>query len=462
VTRRQAVQRRLALTLTVALTAGAVLAGCAGKDGSPRPTGPAAPTSSGEAAKPDRKAFHPPTKFDATLGVRLPSQASRGHISLGGDLTGRLPVRLEGTDVYVAAVDSLQIVDGLTGRVKQTIAPKGKPVRTFAEIDRNPVVGGNPAAEPVLATIGGKRVVAVPFLVVSAGAGTARDTQRVEVIAVDVATGRLATTVEVDLGRWATPEEYGDPDVATLFGNGGPTMVLRVDRGRGSWTGTEIYSSHADSRGIDLSTGKVTWTRTDFSAAGIAGDVVVGRVTSNNGLPGNPRAVALADGKTRWEMPGFVRSTIRFVGGKWAFIDGYEMKNGSPADDHTKIVDAVTGKWSQTWRKDQGVLQVRCYDGGDGEVLCVDSANDGRWVVLLTAAAKWPWEIREGGDRSVPIVTAVYGGAIYGRVKGNPIVLDLKAGADMETSPGVLPLAVNDYLAVADSGGGVSAFPAIG
>jgi hypothetical protein len=92
----------------------------------PDQPGPAAPTSSGEAAKPDRKAFHPPTKFDATLEVRLPSQASRGHISLGGDLTGRLPVLLEGTDVNVAAVDSLQIVDGLTGRVKQTIAPNGK------------------------------------------------------------------------------------------------------------------------------------------------------------------------------------------------------------------------------------------------------------------------------------------------------------------------------------------------
>jgi hypothetical protein len=450
-----------ALTAGVVLAAGAVLAGCSGEDGSAGPTGPAgpaAPASGGEAAKPARKAFHPPTKFDGTSGVKLPSQASRGHINVGGDLIGRLPILLEGTDVYVAAVDSLQVVDGLTGRVKQTFTPKGKPVRTFAEIDRIPIVGGNPAAEPVPATIGGKRVVAVPFLVASAGSGTAKDTQRVEVIGVDVATGQLAATVEVDLGQWATPEEYGDPDVATLFGNGGPTVVLRVDRG----TGSDIYSSHADSRGIDLATGKVTWTQADFSAAGIAGDVVVGRVTSNNGLPGNPRAVALGDGTTRWELPGFVRSIIRFVGGKWAFIDGYEMKNGVPADDHTKIVDAVTGEWNQTWRKDQGILRVRCYDGGDGNALCVDSADDGRWVVLLTAAAEWPWEIREDGDRTVPIVTAVYGGAIYGRAKESPVVLDLKTGADKETSPGVLPLAVNDYIAVADSGDGVSAFPAIG
>ncbi|MGW7361563.1 hypothetical protein ACWGI0_34355 [Streptomyces sp. NPDC054802] len=49
----------------------------------------------------------------------------------------------------------------------------------------------------------------------------------------------------------------------------------------------------------------------------------------------------------------------------------------------------------------------------------------------------------------MPEVTAAWHGRVYGRTEAGPVVLDARTGEDVEVDPGVAPVAVNEYGAVA-------------
>jgi hypothetical protein len=58
------------------------------------------------------------------------------------------------------------------------------------------------------------------------------------------------------------------------------------------------------------------------------------------------------------------------------------------------------------------------------------------------------WEIKDGGTREIPEVSAVFHGAIYGKTSNGPIVLDALTGADKPDSPVLVPTFVNEHVGI--------------
>src|SRR5262245_53003952 len=120
---------RSILKVSAALSATLVLvAGCSGT-AEPEAEHKAKTSKSKKRAAgvPPRKSYDPPQKF-AKQGAALPQAAAGDSISLDGTIRKPLPLVLRGTRAYVAAADSLQVIDTGTGRTTSTVRPRSKSV----------------------------------------------------------------------------------------------------------------------------------------------------------------------------------------------------------------------------------------------------------------------------------------------------------------------------------------------
>ncbi|MBT8227823.1 MAG: hypothetical protein HKP61_00565, partial [Dactylosporangium sp.] len=206
---------------------------------------------SGGAAKPDWNPVDPPTTFDVQRSVEIPVKRSTAHSVT--EIPDVASVLFDQTTLYVAGTNELLIVDAVAGQTMSTITPDGEPIREE---------GSQSVAPPVLATVGGERLVLVPFVVKLPSQGTSKARNGIELVAISVDSGGRVWNTVVTLPA----EQSGSPqNTAYIAGIQDTTLVL----------GTE----HAGTYAVDLQTRTEAWRDEDLGDATLAAGVVVGQRT---------------------------------------------------------------------------------------------------------------------------------------------------------------------------------------
>ncbi len=408
---------RSILKVSAALSAALVLtAGCSGTAEPEADHKPKASKSKKPAAgAPPRKSYDPPQKF-AMKGAALPQAAAGDSISLGGPIRKPPPLVLHGTRAYVAAADSLQVVDTGTGKATSTVRPRHTSV---ADKDTAP-------AAPVLTQDG--RQVLTPFLVEFPGKGTTASRAGIELDAVDTTTGKASWTLDLnDLPGWA-----GQPAAqARVVGTTQRNAVISVTNGE-----------HGATYAVDLAGRTSTWHNDKVAAAAVIGDTAVA-VTSKDSV--RQQVVGLdinQDGRRKWSKLDGYELTVRPAGPYLVAIVGIDYNSG----DSIGVLLKPVGSKAADLAGDLSGLTCH-YD--DASVTACQTEKL-RTLALDAATGKELWNLPEkGGNRVAPTVTAAWHGVVYGTTGSGPVALDAKTGADRGISPGAAPVAVNQYTGVA-------------
>ncbi|MER6527324.1 hypothetical protein [Streptomyces sp. NPDC001508] len=110
------------------------------------------------------------------------------------------------------------------------------------------------------------------------------------------------------------------------------------------------------------------------------------------------------------------------------------------------LVSLATGR--PVARTELGATPDRCLYDEKSTIVCIKDELGYRVVAGLDATSgKKLWEL-PANDRLAPVVTAVRHGIVYGKLRGQALMLDARTGEDR---PGVLPDApdlVNEYIGV--------------
>jgi outer membrane protein assembly factor BamB len=395
------------LGIVVLVGALGIAGGCSSGSGKDRPTPATAASTPAGAAR----GFDPPVKFDKTK-VTLSEPQSQ--------------LVLYERSVFVSAADGLRHIDAESGTERATFRPVGKVAN----------VGGT--GPPVLVEVDGKAVVLAPFITEQPGQGTAKATYAIEVVMVDAAAARmLATTV--------IPLTDGLGGVRAV-GVSGHTLVLDVvNRPPVVDDQVKFHAGYA----VDLSTRRTLWNRKEFAPAVVAGGVTVGRVPGDGLAVEKTLALSLDGGAERWTYAG--RDTAVDVqpgGPAVVVVTGHRY---SQRDRYLVVLGTDRGDQRGTVTSHPTAKPVCHFDMRS---LTVCSSSDAVTAFDATTGTV-QWEIKPGGDRIVPRVTAAWHGAVYAQAKG-PVVLDGATGADKETAPGAAPRYVNQYLGIAGVAGVVS------
>ncbi|MFF9788856.1 hypothetical protein YWIDRAFT_08032 [Streptomyces sp. SceaMP-e96] len=405
------VSAALSVTTTLVLVAGCGGAAEPGADHKPK----ASKSKKPAASAPPRKSYDPPQKF-ATRGAALPQSAAGDSISMGGTLRKPLPLVLHGTGAYVAAADSLQVIDTGTGKATSTVRPRHK---SIAEKDAE-------TSAPVLTQDG--RQALSPFLVEFPGKGTTPSRAGIELDAVNTTTGKVAWTLDLDdLPSWADQPATRARVVATTKS----TAVISVTNG-------EMGATYA----VDLDTRKATWHDGKVAAAAVIGDTAVA-LTSKDSV--RQQVIGLDinhDGKHSWSKLDGYELTVRPAGPHLVAITGTDYNSG----DSIGVLLKPDGSKAADLTGDSSGLTCH-YDDAS---ITVCQTEERRTLALDAKTGKQLWSLSEkGGNRIVPTVTAGWHGVVYGTTSYGPVVLDAKTGDDRSTSPGAAPVAVNEYTGVA-------------
>lgn len=400
--------------------------------------GSASPATPG--AAPAGPGFDPPRTFDPASGTALPGEASLNKINLAGDVLP-LPVALHGTTAFVAATNSLQVVDTRTGQVRARVTPTR---RSVAKDVVAPFHGSNPAEAPVLWQRGEEVVALHPFVVEVPAVGTAVAGTVVELVAVDPDTAKVAWTTDVALPAGMI-EAFSDLTAAPVAVSQ-DVLVVRVSS-----------RSRTATIAVDLPTRRLLWERLGYVPAVVQADVVVGGVrgAGRSGVV----ALALRTGAQRWSALAGRYSSVAVKAGGPALVVA-TGDNGRKARV-VAMLDPRTGAVVQQAAADYTDADCR-YDGAEVLVCFLDRP----WVTAFDArSGKALWTLPDqAGARQAPRVTAVWHGSVYGRTANGPVVLDARTGADTETSPGLAPFLVNEHIGVGRAGAsrtGVQAYRAV-
>lgn len=409
------------LTAGALLTVVALAAGCT-SDPAPLPTAPTqAPPSS--AAAPARQSFDPPVRFGPS---GLPLGEGRAQ-----------DVLLYAQMAFVAGETGTTVTDLLTGRALATLSPQHPPVQRPGGL-------GKPVGHtPHLVQRAGKPAVVVPYAVQVPASGTTAAKQAVQLLVADAGTGEQLAVLTVA----ATPAE-GDGDFTavageyvTVVGAQGNTLVLSV--------GKQVTV------GVDLTTGSVLWRNTALQAATVLDDTVVGLTAPDASFQQKVIGVGVSDGTRRWVTATVRNAELAAAGPAYAVLlaeqDGGQRLYARVSGDG-KLADQTTGAYPAGLgcRYDQAAVTICTL--GTALVFALDASS-----------GKQLWQLPATG-RTVPIVTAVWHGAVYGTAGDKPLVLDAKTGVDREPSPGLAPVAVSGYAGVtsATQDTSLSAYPAVG
>ncbi|WP_329284103.1 outer membrane protein assembly factor BamB family protein [Streptomyces sp. NBC_01455] len=410
-----------------ALGALLLVAGC-GDDGdesserprSSRPDGSSADKNPSSATP--RTSYPSPHLFDLTSAVPLPDEAEGGR-----------QVTLHGTTAYVWSPESLQAVDTGTGAVLARVTPEREAAFKVTDVlrraPRPPAVSGTGADAEVIAL----------FLVKIPGSGTTPADYGLEIIGVEAATSRPAWRTEIVLPAWSRDRYLTLSAEVAGVENG--IAVVRASNDDNEMT----YA-------VNLSTHKTLWQK-ELAPWAVTGGAVVGPNVPDPYTERHLTAFDISTGRPLWtsrKSSGAASAReagphlVQFTGG-WGIGDRF-----------VQLLDARTGKVRSTI--DGSFAGMGCTYDGKAVIVCTGGGSPAYAFALDATSADLVWQLPDKAtDRVAPSVTAVFNGAVYGKVTGSegagPVVLDSRTGLDIETSPGIAPVAVNGYVGIAPDSG---------
>ena len=384
--------------------------------------------SGGAATDAPPPSFDPPLGFAAATG-RLPSSTTTQYFSGGQDL----PATLAGTSVWMTDGGRLERVDSVG-----TAAPVALPAGV--------TVAGRPWS-----SADGAQVLAAATAVIP-GQGTTPPGLAVELVVVDAASATVTATIP-----------------ATLPWNDRPGSIrLAVS---GSPSGIAVVSAHTDAQrttiGVDIARRRTLWSADGVDASamlpGAAGGPVVVGTTTPSGQSRNYAASSVVglDARTGarrfgvFEGARAVRgATVTTAGPALVAVSGRETTSGSLLGSPASLlfVGADGGvRRTESLGSSLTASPPRCVWDEAATTVC----SVGTRVLAVDATTAAPlWSLPDPtANRVAPTVTTAWHGAVYGTTVNGPVVLDARTGADRDRAPGVAPILVDGYLAVATETG---------
>lgn len=365
---------------------------------------PPGPSSSGS-PDPGPRAYDPPVMFEADgrpVALRT-SYALDGTVAYQYDNSGA--VNFDG---------SVEAIDLLTGNQLWTVLP-GAPARTLAQ-----------EARPVVADLGGQRIVVGVVPVTVQGTGTSPDREEIRVLGIDAQTGRqLFNTV---LPQPPDPSGVGGA-LSEIAAVSDRAIIVNV-------SGTMFV--------LDPDTYQLRWQRDSFVGADIDGGVIAGLAGPDPGTR-TPTGLDVADGAQRWTHDALDDARMHDAGPGLVQFSGTRLSSVPVS----AIIDTVQG----TERAGlDGRFECR-YDDRSVTV-CSDAgflASPGRIVAFDTESVARLWELpAPGSDRLDVKVNVAFHGAVYGVTERGSVILDARTGADRVPDLQIEPIAVSEYLAITD------------
>ncbi|WP_327287756.1 hypothetical protein [Streptomyces sp. NBC_01198] len=415
--------RRLAAGLAVVAVSLSLVSACesgpAKPSAEPSVSGPQAPSKAPAPPTRTAKPFDPPLKFAAESGVVIPDGLKLLH-----DRTVYLAPPKDTGLLATSESGELQIIDAGTGKTLNTVRPQPGAGET--------VVKGMTQA-PSLATVGGRTLVLVTFVLDLPGRGTTQGKRVIEMIAVDSVTNRPAWTKRFgDLPDWG---RSADPSVAVkLIGVQDGIAVVAADDSYGAPT---TYA-------VDLvkgATGATLWHKADDFHPIMTGTGVV--VGTFEGLKQSLAALGLADGKPVWTK----YKDEYELGAHYFAPDRLSVNYGGSHNSNLRILDAVSGDKLTELEEWAGSSCV--YD--DRSVTVCTAPIDNYVIALDAKSAKDLWWLPDSKHtRVAPKVSAVWHGAVYGQTANGPVVVDARTGNDRSTALTVVPGTVDAYVGLVD------------
>lgn len=311
---------------------------------------------------------------------------------------------------------------------------------------------GNAPAPPWVEHLQGQQVALVGYVVQLPGQGTTPPSGAVEVDAVNASAHRLWRIVAPLPGQPA--DLVGDPTVEFVGASGDDAVAVVGD-------GEDNYRTVA----FDITHRKVAWQSGSFLAGTVVGETVVGTLdtTTQSGLGSHAQsdalhvsALSLQTGKVDWEQAQQVSAAnVQQAAPDSALMEATDFGSG---DDVISLLHADNGKGKVLARQ-------QASSGGQGSPW--DCQFDGRLTVVCgdtegtqgvaafavdgsTGNVLWQLPDKKA-NRIAPNITAVYRGKVYGTTSNGPLVLDARTGRDVNDSPGVAPLLVDQDVGIADS-----------
>ena len=436
--------KQLARLLASAGVTACLLTACGGGSGHPKSggtghekSGGPGRTGPGEAtATPTAKAYDPPLKFEDPASQDI----------AGGLGEGSWSVRLDGAKAYAASGDEVKAVDALDGKQLWSVKPQGQP-------SDHTDYGTDDVPRPTLVPVDGKPAVLAAFAVTVPGTGTTPDRPRIEVTAVDAASGKRVWTTTFD-------RPAGDDDSPpVIVGSDGNDAVVSLGQ-----------DENAVTFGIAFATRTTAWTAKGFAARFADDGVVVGFADTNGDADGGTvlEGIGSADGKRVWsqDVPKLATVTVKPVGGGL-----FTVEWNTPGHDPQfteALLAASTGRPPVGFSAASvaGLDRLTCQYDERTTLVCTSEpaqSTSKRVFALDSKTFNELWSIDEkNGSRLVPEVSTVWHGAVYGETDNGSVVLDARSGKDRATNPGVTPFEVSEYAGLVKGSLGIVAHRALG
>jgi outer membrane protein assembly factor BamB len=343
--------------------------------------------------------------------------------------------------VVVTTGTSVQVLSATTGRMIGSVKPQH---RVASPPNQFSALGDYTAGPAQVEDIQGGQVALVGYVVQLPGRGTTPPSLAVEVDAVDTSAKRLW---EILAPLSAQPSILATTPTVNFVGSSGSDVVAVVG------DSDDGYSTLA----FDISRHKLLWQSLPFFAGAVAGSTVFGTIDSSapsglrthGGIVGlHMAAVSLQTGKIKWRLSKSVLDANFQVGGPDTLM--VEALSYLGEDATISLLHVATGQGHTLSSQPRAgeALPWTCQSDGDATVVCggvvspLAFALDGDTGKLL-------WLLPDPSEnRIAPIVTAVYGGFVYGTTPSGPVVLDARTGKDVNDSPGVAPVALDAVVGV--------------
>ncbi|MFE2105230.1 PQQ-binding-like beta-propeller repeat protein [Kitasatospora sp. NPDC059463] len=381
------------------------------------------------------QAFDPPTSFDFGDGNGTGDALDEGvQPSTSSPARQRPAISLKDTTAFVTTEDGVKAVDAVTRNTLWSAS---------STIPATKSGFGSERAAPLPAHFHGVDAVLVAFSRFIPGTGTGRGRNVIEVLAADSTTGKTVWTAQVDLVITPLDKEALSRDDSLLADGIRAAQVVAVD------DQSVVVSDDETTYVVDAGSGQLRWTRADFHAMQLVDGIVTGAEAPTYGerqLAG----YSASDGSPRWSAVHTESHAVASPAGPGLLA--------MSASDGFVIVDARTGAIRAHPGPGAYVHPWHCDFDGTSVILCNDQlfGQTHSIAALDTTSMKWLWSITETpGGRLVPVVTAVWHGAVYGRTTNGNVILDARTGADRAT-PKLAPFLVNAYVGIEDRGHSMS------
>ncbi|MFE7582207.1 PQQ-binding-like beta-propeller repeat protein [Streptomyces gardneri] len=368
-----------------------VLAGCSHQDPAKGPQNPGGssasaprPTESELAPAADRS-HDPVTAFDDEH-IILPDGA----------------VALDAGTAWVSAWEGLVAIEIAT---EKTVVSKLNGQRATKQPERG---------SPVVADVGGTRLVTTVAALEIAGSGTQRTQFAIELIAADAATKEKAWSTKIPL------EE--------AFAENVDLKIWAVDRG------IAVIGYGSSLWAVDLATRKTLWDKPNISNVITVGDGAI--VVSSSTGSGDQQLLGLSvlTGQQVWNKDfktGLLESSPTFIaaGPRHLLI----VRGEDLAVSRMEFVETRTGR--QVTETGVTVAPDACSHDRAETIVCGKYKYGSYGMFALDAkTGEKLWSLPTN-DRDAPRFTSAWHGVVYGGLRGKALMLDARTGKDR---PGTL------------------------